>query len=76
MIQSYRLGCQLFRFSEPSSTFKTTRAALAFVVIENYAHGELVYYLCKVVTSDNSDVVSSPSGVGKMRMGRLDGEVA
>lgn len=53
-----------------------TRAALAFVVIENYAHEGLVYCLCRVVTSDSSGAVSSPPGVGKMMMGRLDRETA
>lgn len=73
MIQSHGVGCRSFGFSEPSSTFKRTRAALAFVVIENFAHKGLgIWSVCRVVTSDNSGAVSAPWGVGKTMVGRIE----
>lgn len=73
MIQSHGFGCWSFGFSEPSSTFKRTKAALAFVVIENFAHEGLgIWSVCRVVTSDNSGAVSAPRGVGKTMVGRIE----
>lgn len=74
VIQSHGLGCCLFNFPELPPSLKTTRMALAFVVVGNYACEGLARGRCVGWSLQTARTVSAIPATGKTTIGTVEGE--